>query len=91
MIIIDCALQISPTCTQTFTASPAYWEGLKQPDGKPFCVPKSCKPCRDCKKQNTPPSMVTVLDDDQHENDGADDDYGDYMYEYCLSMSDTLL
>ena len=61
-LTIVCISQQAPNCTPSFTTTASYWANLRQPDGKPFCVPKSCKPCRDFKKQNA--SMIVALDDD---------------------------
>jgi hypothetical protein len=93
-ITITCALQSAAGCTKTFKASPSHWAALKQPDGKPFSIPKSCKPCRDFKKQMAGASMVTaqddIADDDKHENDGADDDFYTQMADYDLAMTNAL-
>ena len=97
-IEVNCVSTLAPNCEQTFTTSPAYWASLKTPDGQSFSVPKSCKPCRDFKKQmaavsGVSASMITVtntdIDDDQHdqhENDGADDDYYTNMTDYSMTM-----
>jgi len=98
-VTITCLLKISDQCTKTFDTEPAYWASLKTADGKPFSLPKSCKPCRDLKKkqalafqQHTNASMFTEIQDiqdDQHENDGADDDYyAELMNDHCMMMSD---
>jgi hypothetical protein len=81
LIAVKCALKHAPDCEDTFSTSPAYWASLKTPDGQSFTVPKSCKPCRDFKKQlaGATASMVTAYDaainDDTQECDDVDDDY----------------
>jgi hypothetical protein len=94
-VVIQCALQ-SPGCLKTFNMSPAHWATLKTPEGQPFSQPKYCKPCRIVKKQmvldrqkTQPASMITVFDehDDQHENDGANDQYYCDMEQYDWNMT----
>ena len=46
-------LALDAKCEQTFTTSSSYWLSKKDPvTGRPFQVPKSCKPCRDLKRKN---------------------------------------
>jgi hypothetical protein len=94
-ITVKCLLTLSADCEKAFSTSPAYWASLKTPDGQPFSVPKSCKPCRDFKKktdqlQQAATSMVTALDDDigVHDDDGADDDYYAWLADGDVRMSD---
>jgi hypothetical protein len=99
---IDCTLQMSPQCTKTFRTSPAYWAQRKTADGKPYSMPKSCKPCRQLKKQqysNTHNcSLFTVQDQDINQDIDSDteEEYAqhsddgaddDYMTQYCMTMS----
>jgi hypothetical protein len=99
-ITITCSLKHSPACTQTFMYSPSYWATLKSADGKPFDTPKSCKPCRTLKKQlfsqRQTASLFTAHSDEihgqneeheQHENDGADDDFYSQIADYSMSVS----
>ena len=52
-ITVTCQLALATNCEQTFTTSSSYWLSKKDPiTGKPFQVPKSCKPCRDLKRKN---------------------------------------
>ena len=52
-ITVTCQLALDAKCEQTFTTSSSYWLSKKDPvTGRPFQVPKSCKPCRDLKRKN---------------------------------------
>ena len=51
--IITCQSAIAPDCAGTFTESTSHWSAKTDRLGKPFSVPKSCKPCRDLRKQNS--------------------------------------
>lgn len=91
MVEISCESHLSPECERVSTVSRTYWTNQKQPDGTPFHLPKSCKPCRAFKRaQSKGPLVVTSLvaaddDDGPHENDGADDDY---EWDYPMSIFD---
>ena len=51
-VTITCQYAIAPDWAGTFTESTSLWSAKKDRLGHPFSVPKSCKPCRDLKKQN---------------------------------------
>ena len=80
---IVCRLQIAPDCQKTFTTQRSYWAKFKTSDGEPFSIPKSCKSCRDFKKQEA--SLFTAEFASDHEND-FDEDY----FDHCLSCKDLI-
>jgi hypothetical protein len=63
-----------------------------------WTIPDCCPPCRLRKRElraegkkpelNPPAVALIAANEEQHENDGADDDY---MEDYCMSMSDTAM
>ena len=93
-VLVSCRGNLAPDCEQNFKTQPAYWESIKDADGKPFSVPKTCPTCRRFRnaanaprgpQSQAPPDKNTSLAASvQHENDGADDFY----FAYDLSMSE---
>ena len=42
---VSCKGNLAPDCEKNFQTSPSYWESIKDADGKPFSVPKTCPTC----------------------------------------------
>ena len=116
VVDIACKNQVTPDCATNFKVSPPHRNAIKNTEGEPFAVPKSCSACRKFTRLNPSSSMVTSIpetktaeltanwwipnpdennlslvaaaeelglaDNDQHENDGAADDY--FGYDLCM-------
>jgi hypothetical protein len=97
---IVCQGKLAADCEGTFTIEMDYWNEKVANHG--WTVPDCCPNCRKKKRQNRaegikttpppaqPPASLITADEtqEQHDNDGADDDY---MCDYSMSMSDTAL
>ena len=45
-VLVSCRGNLAPDCEKNFKTQPSYWESIKDEDGKPFSVPKTCPTCR---------------------------------------------
>ena len=61
VVDIACKNQMAPDCATNFKASPSYWSAIKNAEGEPFAIPKSCSACRKFARLNTSSSMVTSI------------------------------
>ena len=52
-VTITCQYAMAPDCAGIFTESTSLWSAKTDSLGKPFHVPKSCKPCRDLRRKSS--------------------------------------
>ena len=95
---LACRNQTAPDCLLHFSLDMTYWGKLvneKAKEGIEYHLPKSCDNCRAYDRTNRSASLMTGQDEspdapfadiNNHENDGANDDYELYA-DYDLPMS----
>ena len=60
-VTVTCQSAIAPDCAGTFAESKSFWSAKTDSMGKPYNVPKSCKPCRDLRRLNSHNHAISQL------------------------------
>jgi hypothetical protein len=94
---ITCHLQISPDCERVFHESPSFWASKLDAQGKPYSVPKSCKPCLKLRRERASAgdtgnaALMTAFEFALEPPDFDDEAYAMQLSEaHSMTMSDAL-
>ena len=102
-VLVSCRGNLASDCEQNFKTQPAYWESIKDADGKPFSVPKTCPTCRKFRNAtNAPRGSQSQAPPDKNTSlavgidpfamstsvQHEDDGADDFYFAYDLSMSE---